>query len=142
MQKGESVFIKVRGYHLDVYQHVNNARYLEFIEEARWEVFDKTFRDGFLDKQNLSFVVVNVNIAFRAAAVLHDYLRIDTFLKKHGSRSVTVTQQVIKHETNELVAEADVTFVLVDNKKMKAISLTDQFLGQLGTAFPYSSSEN
>ena len=28
--------IKVRGYHLDVYQHVNNARYLEFLEEARW----------------------------------------------------------------------------------------------------------
>lgn len=26
--------IKVRGYHLDVYQHVNNARYLEFLEEA------------------------------------------------------------------------------------------------------------
>ena len=25
--------IKVRGYHLDVYQHVNNARYLEFLEE-------------------------------------------------------------------------------------------------------------
>ncbi|EAO9459728.1 acyl-ACP thioesterase domain-containing protein, partial [Raoultella planticola] len=23
--------IKVRGYHLDVYQHVNNARYLEFL---------------------------------------------------------------------------------------------------------------
>ena len=28
--------IKVRGYHLDGYQHVNNARYLEFLEEARW----------------------------------------------------------------------------------------------------------
>ncbi len=24
--------IKVRGYHLDVYQHVNNARYLEFLK--------------------------------------------------------------------------------------------------------------
>ena len=24
--------IKVRGFHLDVYQHVNNARYLEFLE--------------------------------------------------------------------------------------------------------------
>ena len=30
--------IKVRGYHLDVYQHVNNARYLEFLEEARWDI--------------------------------------------------------------------------------------------------------
>ncbi len=25
--------IKVRGYHLDVYQHVNNARYLEFLRK-------------------------------------------------------------------------------------------------------------
>ena len=32
--------IKVRGYHLDVFQHVNNARYLEFLEEARWTYFD------------------------------------------------------------------------------------------------------
>ncbi|XLM23374.1 thioesterase, partial [Chromobacterium piscinae] len=28
--------IKVRGYHLDLFGHVNNARYLEFLEEARW----------------------------------------------------------------------------------------------------------
>ncbi len=26
--------IKVRGFHIDVFQHVNNARYLEFLEEA------------------------------------------------------------------------------------------------------------
>lgn len=34
--------IKVRGYHLDVYQHVNNARYLEFLEEARWDGLEKS----------------------------------------------------------------------------------------------------
>lgn len=33
--------IKVRGYHLDIYQHVNNARYLEFLEEGRWAAFEK-----------------------------------------------------------------------------------------------------
>lgn len=27
--------IRVRNYHLDGYGHVNNARYLEFLEEAR-----------------------------------------------------------------------------------------------------------
>ncbi len=30
-----SVDIKVRGYHLDIYSHVNNGRYLEFLEEGR-----------------------------------------------------------------------------------------------------------
>ena len=37
--KGE-IEIKVRGYHLDIYAHVNNARYVEFLEEARWALFD------------------------------------------------------------------------------------------------------
>ena len=32
--------IKIRGYHLDLFGHVNNARYLEFLEEARWAMFD------------------------------------------------------------------------------------------------------
>ncbi len=32
--------VKVRGYHLDIYQHVDNACYLEFLEEARWAWFE------------------------------------------------------------------------------------------------------
>jgi thioesterase-3 len=32
---------KVRGYHLDLYGHVNNARYLEFLEEGRWSYYEK-----------------------------------------------------------------------------------------------------
>jgi len=39
-------YIKVRGYHLDFYQHVNNARYLEFLEEARWEWLENLGRDA------------------------------------------------------------------------------------------------
>jgi thioesterase-3 len=31
----------VRGYHLDLFGHVNNARYLEFLEEARWDWFEQ-----------------------------------------------------------------------------------------------------
>ena len=33
--------IKVRGFHTDLYGHVNNARYLEFLEEARWEFLEQ-----------------------------------------------------------------------------------------------------
>ena len=33
--------IRIRNYHLDGYGHVNNARYLEFLEEARWHFFER-----------------------------------------------------------------------------------------------------
>ena len=34
--------IVIRGYHVDIYGHVNNARYLEFLEEDRWAVLEAT----------------------------------------------------------------------------------------------------
>jgi len=54
--------IKVRGYHLDVYQHVNNARYLEFLEEARWEWLEQAGAFHWLMENKQAYVVVNINI--------------------------------------------------------------------------------
>ena len=36
--------IKVYGYHLDMYGHVNNARYLEFLETARWQLIEANMK--------------------------------------------------------------------------------------------------
>ncbi|WOD06656.1 acyl-CoA thioesterase [Marinomonas sp. GJ51-6] len=47
--------IKVRGYHLDVFQHVNNARYLEFLEEGRWAFFDEFGAGTDLMEQGLAW---------------------------------------------------------------------------------------
>ena len=55
-----TTLIKVRGYHLDVYQHVNNARYLEFLEEARWEWLDDSDVADWLQKHKMAFVAVNI----------------------------------------------------------------------------------
>ncbi|PLK60060.1 thioesterase, partial [Klebsiella quasipneumoniae] len=56
--------IKVRGYHLDVYQHVNNARYLEFLEEARWDGLENSPAFQWMTEKNIAFVVVNININY------------------------------------------------------------------------------
>jgi len=61
--------IKVRGYHLDVYQHVNNARYLEFLEEARWDGLEQEEGFQWMTANRIAFVVVNININYRRPAV-------------------------------------------------------------------------
>ncbi len=68
--------IKVRGYHLDVYQHVNNARYLEFLEEARWDGLENSDSFQWMTARNIAFVVVNININYRRPAVLSDLLTV------------------------------------------------------------------
>ena len=57
--------IKVRGFHIDIFSHVNNARYLEFMEEARWVIIDKYIGIKRMQAKGIIFVVVNININYR-----------------------------------------------------------------------------
>ena len=79
--------IKVRGYHLDVYQHVNNARYLEFLEEARWDGLENSDSFQWMTAHNIAFVVVNININYRRPAVLSDLLTITSQLQQLNGKS-------------------------------------------------------
>ncbi|GAB6909084.1 Long-chain acyl-CoA thioesterase FadM [Desulfosarcina cetonica] len=114
--------IKVRGYHLDVFGHVNNARYLEFLEEARWAIFDDKLDLENLARDGFAFTVVNININYRSPALLYDVLVVETHLAKIGQRSAVLHQHV-KKKNGETVVDADVTFVMLETKTQKAAVL-------------------
>ncbi|MBE5529533.1 thioesterase [Laribacter hongkongensis] len=113
--------IKVRGYHLDLYGHVNNARYLEFLEEARWAYFDDEADLVAYMHEGFAFVVVNINISYRRPALMNEVLMLDTSMHEVGHRSAVIRQVVRHKESGAVVAEADVTFVLYSERDKRAI---------------------
>ncbi len=118
--------IKVRGFHCDLFGHVNNARYLEFLEEARWEWLNKLTTFDFFERKNLSFVVVSITIHYRWPSVLNDELEVSVQMQNMSNRSATVHQRVVRKADGKLIAEADVTFAMVDNTTMKAVPIDDE----------------
>ena len=94
--------IKVRGYHLDVYQHVNNARYLEFLEEARWDGLESSPAFHWMTARNIAFVVVNININYRRPAVLGDVLTVTSKLEQLNGKSGTLSQVVTLNPNGEV----------------------------------------
>ncbi|CAM3914411.1 thioesterase family protein [Vreelandella rituensis] len=123
LNKKTQTQLRVRGYHLDGYGHVNNARYLEFMEEGRWAFFDdhpalvKQFK-----QQAAAFVVVNINIDYRQAAVEGDDLIITTGIVDVGKRSAVCHQKIFRAD-GTLVTEASFTFVLLDLRANKACAI-------------------
>jgi thioesterase-3 len=115
--------IKVRGYHLDIYQHVNNARYLEFLEEARWSYLEDSGDVAFFEQLNLAWVIVNININYRQAATNGQILAISSQFSKIGSKSAVIHQQIHIQDTDIVVADADITFVCLDRKTGKALPI-------------------
>jgi thioesterase-3 len=121
------VDIKVRGYHLDLFRHVNNARYLEFLEEARWAAFeDMGITMDKFGQMGWSLAVVNINISYKVPAFLGDTLHIVTALEKFGTKSITLKQIIYRKDADIIVTEALVTFVLIDIKTGKTVTLKEE----------------
>ncbi|MBK7440188.1 MAG: acyl-CoA thioesterase [Bacteroidetes bacterium] len=123
--------IKVRGFHCDMFGHVNNARYLEFLEETRWEWLNRLTSFDFFERKNMSFVVVSVTIHYRWPSVLNDVLEISVEMKQMSNRSATVHQRVVRKHDQKLIAEADVTFAMVDNTTMKSVPIDEELRAML-----------
>jgi thioesterase-3 len=106
--------IRIRGYHTDLYQHVNNARYLEFLEEGRWQILEKYMNLEEFMKKGFLFFVVNINISYRIPAVVNDIIVIKTGLSKIGNTSAVMKQKIINKKTGAVCVDADITFVIAD----------------------------
>lgn len=114
---------KVRGYHLDGYGHVNHARYLEFMEDARWAFFDGRLDLAEWRRRGLIWVVVNVNINYRSEGRLGDELEVTVDLARLGRRSGVLKQLIRRRGSAELVTDAEVSFVILDERSGRAVEL-------------------
>ena len=112
---------------IDVNGHVNNARYVEYLEWGREEWYD---RQGFpydrLKELGAVTVVVNVNLNLRQPCKQGDRLRIVTWPQRRGRTSFALAQRVEK-EGGVVAADAVITLVTVDPATRRARPLPEEF---------------
>ena len=105
--------IVVRSTDLDAYGHVNNARYVEYFEWGRFDWLSDTGLEAAMQADQTAYVVVNVNIAYRAEARRSDALVLTTRLAGIGSSSLRMAQQ-LKNAGGVVVAEGEVVLAAFD----------------------------
>ncbi len=122
------VEIKIRGYHIDQFSHVNNARYLEFLEEGRWGYLEQNNLIKKFHAKGIGHAVVNININYRKSAFLGQSLRIETDLLRKGRASITIQQKLFLGNTDTLIADAEVSNVFLNPNTGKAIPMDKEFI--------------
>ncbi|PZE20570.1 acyl-CoA thioesterase [Paenibacillus xerothermodurans] len=115
--------IIVRSTEIDMNGHVNNAKYLEYLEWGREEWYERAGLpyDVFL-QMGIQTVTVNVNINYRKECRQGDKLSIYTRPSRMG-RSSYVLEQMIFNQRGELCADAMVTCVTMDSETRKSREL-------------------
>ena len=118
--------IRVQGFHLDRYGHVNNARYLEFLEMGRWD-FIRTYLDmDLMNKRKWGFFVTNINIDYKRSATLDDLLLVETQVKEIGQVKSVMFQQIFNQPNGELVSVASITFAMMNLETQKVLRVKNE----------------
>ena len=125
----------VRCTEIDVNGHVNNGKYVEYLEWGREEWYD---RHGFtydrLRELGAVTVVVNINLNLRQPCHQGDRLHIVTRPERRGRTSFVLSQRIDK-EDGTVAAEVLVTLVMIDPTTGRSRTLPEKF----ALLFPASS---
>ncbi len=120
--------IRVRGFHEDRFGHVNHARYLEFLEEGRWDYLDERGPQEGFQALGVFPIVAHLSISYRRPTSAGDRLRITTQVASTSSRKIIMHQKIYQEGTEKLCCEAEVSIVLVDSETGRPAILNDEII--------------
>jgi len=109
---------------LDEMQHVNNVRYLQWVQDiakAHWIALTTPFL-----QETYAWVVLSHQIEYKAAAVLDDILTLKTFvISSKGVSSVRVVEITHKN-SGKLIAKATTKWCLLNSKTKKPVRIPSE----------------
>jgi YbgC/YbaW family acyl-CoA thioester hydrolase len=108
--------ITVRGYELDSFGHVNHAVYLNYMEQARWEIIRQIGLIGKLIQEAKKLVVIKIEVRYVNELKLFDEIIIQTKVKKEAPYLV-FNHKLIQQTGNYQIARAVVKTILLDHNK-------------------------
>lgn len=124
--------LMIRESHLDTFGHVNNATYLQILEEARWDFITA---GGFglrtIQKIGMGPVVLEWNMKFIKEIRLREHITIESQTLSYDKK-IGVLRQDIFNEKNELCFEGRMTFGLFDTRERKLVMPTPEWLKAIG----------
>ena len=120
-----STEINVRFRDLDPLNHVNNAVYNTYFEEARVRSIKEIPEFEVSMEKGNSFILVNINLNYIKPVVFGEDLIVCSSVKSFGNSSITGIQAIFNKSDKELKAVAETTGVWFDIKNQKPVRLPE-----------------
>jgi acyl-CoA thioester hydrolase len=125
--------IQVRYGDLDPQWHVNNARYLTFMEQARFAyLVELDLWDGksFLD---LGLIIADAHISYLAPIVLGQKIQVAQRVSKLGNKSLTFEYLIQDEQTAQPLARGEIIAVSFDYHTHATRPLPDDWRKKIST---------
>ncbi|MCC8553916.1 acyl-CoA thioesterase [Xanthomonas hortorum pv. gardneri] len=116
--------ISVRWRDMDSMGHVNNAKYISYLEEARvrWMLGV----EGVSMTDRIAPVVAATNVNYKRPLVWPNDILVELFVERLGSSSITIGHRILdQKDEGVLYSDGNVVVVWIDTQTGKSASLPD-----------------
>jgi acyl-CoA thioester hydrolase len=117
--------ISVRFRDLDPLNHVNNAVYNSYLEEARVQFIQQVPEFQQSMEENHSFVLVHLELDYLKPIFMNDTVLVGTSVAGFGNSSIKGFQAIYSKHSHELKAVANTTGVWFDLDEQRPARLPD-----------------
>ena len=117
---GKNMFeycFNVRGYELDSNGHANHANYLNYFEQARWELVREAGLMNFFKENGLSIIVIEITARYSREVKLFDELVVRTEVLKE-SPYLLFKQKMYFKDSNIKACQASVKVVFMEEGRL------------------------
>ena len=111
---------------LDELNHVNNVRYVQWINDIAKAHWLKNASKQLLE--NYYWVVINHNIHYKGAAFLNETLSLKTYVIKSEGVSSTRIVEIYNKQTKKLLVKSQTSFCLINSKSHKPSRITEEII--------------
>jgi acyl-CoA thioester hydrolase len=118
--------------HLDSFGHLNNARYLELFEQARWDLItERGFGIEVIRRTGTGPTILEVTIKFLRELAPRETVVIRTEMVSYERKVGKIRQQMLKGD-GTVACEAIFSFGLFDVERRKLIDPTPEWAFAVG----------
>jgi acyl-CoA thioester hydrolase len=111
---------------LDELNHVNNVRYIEWVNAIAKAHWSKLATQDML--QNNFWVLINHHITYKSQAVLNDNILLKTFVKSSEGVTSTRIVEIYNNDTQKLLATSETKWCFMDAKTKKPARITSEII--------------
>ena len=123
--------VHVRFSDVDVYGHVNNVKYFEYLQEARIRLVGEVWKG----LEPISIVVAQTDVDYRVPILFRpEPYDAWSWVARVGSRSATIESLILDGET--VLARARVTIVFFDQQTQRSAAPPEPYLDRLRALLP------
>lgn len=122
--------LKVRPDDIDMFNHVHNSKYFDYVLAARYEqmeLFYKMPMESFLES-GFGWVVRTAHVDFKRPLVLGDVVTIRTGILTINEKGCRVQFEIETKRTGKIAADGWFDYVMIDTKTGKGCKVNEEMI--------------